>query len=129
MNILEKTILILILLTQINAKEVFISFSFVSYNNKLVYNNFNCSFALTSSEENGVFLFSLPCNSDDIIKFCYKNSSLIIENLLKKNVFFYSNEKLDNNFYFGRSKITFTPKRFDIIIKDNWAYFYLKEEH
>ncbi|MEO1927920.1 MAG: hypothetical protein ABGX26_04460 [Nautiliaceae bacterium] len=45
---------------------------------------------------------------------------------LLKNVILYSRDKVDNFSLSNISTLTFLPQRFDIIIKNGIAYFYLK---
>ena len=73
------------------------------------------------------YLFKIPTDKKDIIKICYENKEKIIDYLLKKEVFVTANERSDNSFS-SRIVATFLPKRFDIIIKNGYAYFYLKEK-
>lgn len=57
-----------------------------------------------------------------MLKICKKYKDDIIDNLLKHSSVLYAHYLKDND----RIKIVFLPKRFDIIIKDGFAYFYLK---
>jgi len=109
------------------AKDFYISFSFSSLNYNLKFFQFNCSKALTSTKKNKVFLFKLSCKYKNIQKCCYLHQSEIIDNLLKNEVFLYSLDKLNKNFFKDYSKLTFTPKRFDIILKNGYLYFYLRK--
>jgi hypothetical protein len=46
--------------------------------------------------------------------------------LLQNKIYIYSNEKIRNFSITSRVVATYLVKRFDIIIKDGFAYFYLK---
>jgi len=70
----------------------------------------------------------LPFNAKNIQEFCKKNEEIILQKLLKLNVYSYNQDLLHNTSINSYSKLTFMPKRFDIIIKNNEVYFYLKEE-
>ncbi|NPA12033.1 MAG: hypothetical protein GXO62_07310 [Epsilonproteobacteria bacterium] len=123
-----KLALLIILLTTINyAKDVFISFSFANKNYKLIYQKFNCSLALAPKTAKKRYLFSVFCDGD-LIKCCYKHQDEIITKILTYGIASFSNEKLTQNSFKSYAKITFTPKRFDIIIKDGVMKFYLKDE-
>jgi len=126
MNILRAVIILTILLTLINAKDYFLSFSFININGKIIYANFNCSKALSYKHSPKKYLFSLPLYKD-IKTTCKIYKEKIIDILLKQKVFVYSNEKLSKNNSKSRIKLTFLPKRFDIIIKNGVVKFYLKE--
>jgi len=117
----------IILLTNILFADYFISFSFVSKNNFLIYEEFNCVKALSVSNKKLKFLFSISAENENISQLCKKKQNLIIKNLLKFRSVIYSNDIKEKNYYLFRTKLTFPPKRFDIIIKKNTAYFYLKE--
>jgi len=84
---------------------------------------------LSNSNDNKKFLFKLHCNETTIKNFCKKNEEMIFKKLLKTGVYSYNQDLLKNTFITSYSKLTFTPKRFDIIIKNNEIYFYLKEDN
>jgi len=104
--------------------DYFISFQYRVSNYKLSYFKFNCSKALSKVDSKKRFLFSLPCDSS-VIKCCYKHKNEIMDFLLK-NVVLYSRDKVNNFSLSNISTLTFLPQRFDIIIKNGIAYFYLK---
>ena len=129
MNIYKTITLILTLFIQINASDFFLSFSILSYNNSLINARLDCSKALTNINRKKIFLFKLEnVNNSDVVELCKKRKEEILDNLLKSDVIFYSNEKVHNKIYFGRKKLTYLPHRFDIIIKNSVAYFYIKGE-
>ena len=121
-------IILTILAIFINARDYFISFSFINVNGKIIYTEFNCSPALSYKNSSEKFLFFFPLNKN-ITNTCKKYENQIIDNLLKQKIYVYSNEKLTKGNLKSRIKLTFLPKRFDIIIKDNYVYFYLKGEN
>ncbi len=123
---LLKIILSLIIIINLKAKDFYISFQYKVSNYKISFSRFNCSKAMTSSIEHKKFLFSLPCKSSSIRKCCYKNKSVIINELLKNGLIVTSNDEIINSNLKTRSKLTFLPHRFDIIMKNQIAYFYLK---
>jgi len=82
---------------------------------------------LTSSDNNKKFLFKLVFNEKTIKNFCKKNEEIIFQKLLNTDVYLYNQDLLKNTSITSYSKLTFMPKRFDIIIKNNEIYFYLKE--
>jgi len=125
-NILRAVIILTILLMFINAKDYFLSFSFINVNGKIIYANFNCSRALSYKNSPKKYLFSIPLYKD-IKTTCKIYKERIIDNLLKQKIFIYSNEKLFKNNLTSRIKLIFLPKRFDIIIKNGFVKFYLKE--
>jgi hypothetical protein len=99
--------------------DYYISIQLSSNNAILQQYTLNCSKALTVSDADEKFIFKIKIDEKDINSLCKKEKDKIILNLLKYKSYIYS-----NNYY---SKITFIPKRFDIIIKNGFAYFYLKE--
>lgn len=103
--------------------DYYISFDFTSKNGVLTSYHFNCSKALTNSNIRKKLIFIIPVKSKNIKLICKNNQQKIINNLLRYQFFITSN---DNAFNF-KTKGVFLPKRFDIIIKNNKAYFYLKE--
>ena len=97
-------------------------------NYKITNYEFNCVKALTNSNDNKRFLFKLPFDEMTIKDFCKKNEEIIFQKLLETDVYSYNQDLLNNTSITSYSKLTFMPKRFDIIIKNNYVYFYLKEE-
>jgi hypothetical protein len=116
-----------LLINLIFAKEFFISFQLSSKNNKLIYEKFNCSSKLTESLGKKRLLFYFPCN-ETIKKCCYENKELIINRLLKDEIVVSGFDYKNLNTFKTHAKITFLPLTFDIIIKNGYAYFYLKEK-
>jgi len=108
------------------ARDYFISFTFVNINSQLVVNEFNCAEALSVSSCKRSFLFSLPLKKD-IKTTCNVYKEKIIDNLIKKGIIVYANEKRNKSYIRSRVKVTFLPRRFDIIIKNGVVKFYLKE--
>jgi len=108
------------------ARDYYISFDFVNVNNKLIVSNFVCSKALSEKTSFKKFLFSLPLDKN-IKTTCEKNRDFIVSKLLKLGVRV-SNYTVLHGRIDSKTKIVFLPKRFDIIIKNDRVYFYLKEE-
>ena len=124
-----KYIFLFLLYSLGRGEEVYISFQYSTKNYKLIYDNFNCSYSILDSlKGDKKFLFSLFYNDNTILHFCYKNREEIINNLLKEGIVLSSREKIYNTFLETHKKLTFLPHKFDIIIKNGYAYFYLKEE-
>ena len=84
---------------------------------------------MTSSDNNKKFLFKLPFDEKTVKEFCKKNEEKIFQKLLETDVYSYNQDLLNNTSITSFSKLTFMPKRFDIIIKNNEIYFYLKEDN
>ena len=118
-------IILILMIMYIKGDDFFISFSLVNKNGKIISYDFKCSRALTYKYSKKKFLFSLPLVKD-IKTTCKIYQDKIINFLLKENVIVYSNEKLSDTLI-SRIKLTFLPKRFDIIIKNGVIKFYLKE--
>jgi len=66
-------------------------------------------------------LFTVDTDETDILSLCKNKEDIIVNRLLKTNIIV--NSKTDGN---DRIKIVYLPHRFDIIIKNGIAYFYLK---
>ena len=121
-----KIILLIILAVCSRAKEYYISFDFVAKNAILTNEHFYCSLALTSSTSKSRYLFSLPLYKN-IKSTCKKYENEIIQNLLRQRVVITSYE-IKTEFLKTKTKLVFLPKRFDIIIKNDRVYFFIKEE-
>jgi len=120
------TFILIICLTNLFSRDVFISFQYKSINNVLKVSNFNCSFAMTKSSKRATFLFKIPTINKNILQICKRNKEKIINYLLQEEIYITSNEKVNNFSITSRVVATFLVKRFDIIIKNQVAYFYLK---
>ena len=118
--------ILIICLTNLFSRDIFISFQYKSVNYVLKVSNFNCTQAITKSNKKAIFLFKIPTNDKNILLICKKNKDKIINNLFQNNMFIYSNEKVRNFSITSRVIATYLVKRFDIIIKNGYAYFYLK---
>jgi hypothetical protein len=81
---------------------------------------------MTKSNKKSTFLFKIPANNEKILLICRKNKEKIINYLLQNEIYITSNEKMNNFSITSRVVATFLVKRFDIIIKEGFAYFYLK---
>jgi len=110
----------------LKADDYFISFSFIQINGKLIFTEFNCARAMVFKESKKKYLFTIPFKKN-IKNSCNIYNEKIIDRVLKSEVFVYSNEQLSHSYLKSRTKLTFLPKRFDIIVKNGVLYFYLKE--
>ena len=109
------------------AKDYYISFSFSALDYQLNINQFICVKAMTQNYENKKMLFKIPTKFNNIDTFCKNQKDEIVLKLLKSGIYTSSYDDIFNNQAIKTySKITFIPKRFDIIIKNGFAYFYLK---
>ena len=106
------------------SKEVYISFDFVSLNQKIISGNFFCSKALVNSCNKKKFVFKIKTNFKNEFLICKLKKEELISKLLQFKANIYSNEYLSNKTFYSRIKLSFPPKKFNIIIKDNTAYFY-----
>jgi len=109
--------------------DYFISFSFTSLNNIIIYYELNCARTLTNKNIERKLLFKIPTMYLQVKKLCKYQSQILIDNLIKFESIIYSNDEIFQNRYNFRTKLTFPPKRFDIIIKNGIAYFYLKGDN
>ena len=84
---------------------------------------------MTKNYRKGQLIFSIDTDYLKAEEVCKKDSSKIVDNLLKYKGVIYSNDKLKNFSLKNREKLSFPPRRFDIIIKNYRAYFFLKEKN
>ena len=119
----------ILLTTILYSKDYFISFSFTSLNNKIIYYKLDCAKAMTNKNVKRKLLFKLPTIYIEVKKICKYQSQILIDKLMKFESIIYSNDEILKNRYNFRTKLTFTPKRFDIIIKNGIADFYLKGDN
>ncbi len=119
--------LLLILISFLRAEEYFISFQLSSKNYRLIYENFNCSKKLTHTTGKKIFLFDIKCNKNNILKCCYEHKNEIIDKLINSKITITGRDEISNK-QNSHAKLTFLPSTFDIIIKDQMLYFYLKEK-
>ena len=125
-----KLVVNILFFVNLEAGDYYISFQYATKDYIQIYSKFNCSKTLIPTTQKGKFLFSLPSNypQKDVIKFCYKNRDKIVDKLLQQNIILIAREKSYNTYLETHKKLTFLPHKFDIIIKNGYAYFYLKEE-
>jgi len=121
-----KTALLLILALNSFGRDYYISFDYTTKNGKLSVEHFNCSNALISLDSEKKFLFKLPLYKDELST-CYKFKEKIVDNLLKQDIYVNGSDYLNGSIS-SKVKLVCLPKRFDIIIKGKYVYFYLKEE-
>ena len=110
------------------ATDYYLSFQITSVNNQIVANKIEYSKAMTHSSAKRKFLFSFPTDCKSIEKMLENNKDKIFNLLLKEDILVTSTSLINNRFY-EKSKISYLPKRFDIIIKNQVAYFYSKEDN
>jgi hypothetical protein len=122
------TFVLLTAIVLIRGDDYFISFSLTNNNLKEINYQLNISKSLTKLNTNKKYLFKIYCSNKNIIQCCKKNSEKIFNELLKRNIIVTSIVNLSHFSFYEKSKIVYLPKRFDIIIKNGYAYFYLKEE-
>ncbi len=115
--------LIVAILTNLFATDYFISFNFVVKDYQLKVEHFNCSKAMMQQDLKKKYLFSIFSSSKKITKVCNQYKNYIIEQLINSNIIAYSNDSLHKT----RTKLSYPPKRFDIIINNGKIDFYLKE--
>ncbi len=124
---MKTAIIILITVLVINASEYYISFDFSSKNGVLTSYNFNCAKCMTSSYNIPKLLFVLNTNFKTVNDLCNFQQKEIINSLLKYKFHISSYDKKTLNSIYSKTKGVFLPIRFDIIIRDKKAYFYIKE--
>ena len=156
MNFYKILICALLVIVDCKGRDFFLSFSVTNINFKNINYQINISKALTENNEKGKFIFKIECdniNPQNIrkekekrgkkkgkekeygilynknIEICLKTQSeKIFNKLLKRNIILTSFSKKTSNSFYEKTKIVYLPKRFDIIIKNNEVYFYLKED-
>jgi len=103
--------------------DYFLSYNAVIKNSVLISSKLECSKCLTNKTSKKKLLFRLDVDEKNAVKICKKYKNEIIDRLLQYNT-------IINARYFtnDRIKIVFLPHRFDIIIKNSVAYFYIKGE-
>ena len=124
---MKTAIIILITVLVINASEYFISFDYSSKNGVLTSYNFNCSKSMTSSENFSKLLFIIKTPYKNLKEICKYHQKEIVDNLLRFQFFVSGYDKKNLSSVFSKTKGVFLPVRFDIIIRDKKAYFYIKE--
>ncbi len=124
-----KTGIIILILNNLLFGDYFISFDFTSINSKIISFHFNCTRAMVNNYSKKKFLFKFKTPYKDIEKICKLQKNKIIDNLLKEKFHINSFVLKRNNYIVSREKGVYLPKRFDIIIKNNYVYFYLKGEN
>jgi len=126
---MRKIGIIILLLNKFLLGDYFISFDFTSLNGKIISFHFNCSKAMININSKKKFLFRLKTPYKSVSRICKFQKNQIIDNLFKNNFYIYSYELKRNKNFISYQKGVFLPKRFDIIIKNNYVYFYLKGEN
>ncbi len=126
---MQKIGIIILILNNFLFGDYFISFDFTSLNSKIITFHFNCSKAMVESYTKKRFLFKFKTPYKNIKKICKFQKNKIIDNLLKEKFRINAYILKRNNYIVSREKGVYLPKRFDIIIKNNYAYFYIKGEN
>ncbi len=124
-NTLKRILLILLAVCSF-ARDYYISFDFVSKNGQLRAEHFNCSEALFNTDSSKKLFLILPLHKD-IKSTCLRYKDEIISKLLKKEIVISGSDDFSSKIKM-KTKLVFLPQRFDIIIKGDEVYFYIKEE-
>lgn len=82
---------------------------------------------MIKNNNNEVFLFKFSTDYKKINDVCKYEQNRIVKFLLKYKFHISSNDIKQNNYLNSRIKGVFLPQRFDIIIKNGFVKFYLKE--
>ena len=99
----------------------YLSYRAVTKNFSLIYSKLECSKALVKINFSKKLLFAIDTDEKDPLKVCKIHSEEIIDKLIKHKIIV--NSTFNRN---DKIKIIFLPHLFDIIIKNNIAYFYIK---
>jgi len=157
MNFYRHLIFAVMVIADCKGADFFLSFSVTNINFKNVNYQINISRALTEENKKKKFLFKIECDNinpqnirkekekrgkkkgkekeckiwyNKTIEICLKTQSeKIFNELLKRDIILTSLSKKTSNSFYEKTKIVYLPKRFDIIIKNNEAYFYIKEDN
>jgi len=116
----------LLIITNLFAKGFYISFEVSSFNNVIVYSNFFCSEAMINRNFKKKFLFSLECKKN-IKSCCYKHKNFIMDFLFKRDIYIFAQDLKSFKTVSSYAKLTYLPHLFDIILKNNRLYFYIKD--
>ena len=109
------------------ATEYWISFQYTIQNNQIINEKFEysrCMHSTTSKTIKEFKYFNKHTKLKDIFK--YEKEDLI-DLFSKEGVIMHNNQKIINYYSDDKVKITFLPRRFDIIFKDGYIIFKLKE--
>ncbi|GAB6045038.1 hypothetical protein JCM11957_06360 [Caminibacter profundus] len=118
-----------LLIINLIAKEYFISFEIISKNNKIIYSKINCSKNLLHKNfSKKKYLFSIKCQTKDFLKCCQLKKDKIINKLILTDISISGYDEKSYSTFISISKLIYLPHLFDIIIKDDKAYFYIKEK-
>ena len=126
---MRKIGIIILILNNLLFGDYFISFDFTSVNSKIISFHFNCARAMVKNYSQKIFLFKFKTKYKTIKNICKYEQSNIIKHLLKENFCIVSSVFKKGSYIISREKGVFLPKRFDIIIKNNYVYFYLKGDN
>jgi len=107
--------------------EYWISFQYTMKNNQIINEKFEyskCMNPINSKTIKEFKYFNEHSNLKDIFKY---EKEKLIDLFSKEGVILHQNQKIVNYYSSDKVKITFLPRRFDIIFKDGYIIFKLKE--
>ena len=109
------------------ATEYWISFQYTIKNNQVINEQLNisrCMHEINTPTKKEFKYFNHHKSLKDIFKYEKEN---IIDLFSKNGVILHNNQKIVNYYSDDKIKITYLPKRFDIIFQDGYIIFKLKE--
>jgi len=109
------------------ATQYWISFQYTMKNNQIINEKFEyskCMYPTNSATIKEFKYFNQYKNLKDIFKYEKEN---LIDMFSKVGVIMHNNQKIVNYYSDDKVKVTFLPRRFDIIFKDGYIIFKLKE--
>jgi len=127
-QIFKSIVFLIFFFSFICSKEYFISYQLISKNGILIYYKLNFSKCLSKTHFKKNFLFKIKVKKNyDLDKLLSLYKDEIFEKLLTYQNVIYAYSNLVNFQLNSFQKLTFTPKRFDIILKNRYLYFYLRK--
>ena len=108
--------------------EYWISFQYTMKNNQIINEKFEyskCMNPINSKTIKEFKYFNEHSNLKDIFKY---EKEKLIDLFSKEGVILHQNQKIVNYYSSDKVKITFLPRRFDIIFKDGYMEFRLLRE-
>jgi len=109
------------------ATQYWISFQYTMYNNQIINEKFEvakCMLQKNLPTIKQFKYFNQHSKLKDIFKYEKEN---LIDLFSKEGIILHQTQKIVNYYSSDKVKITFLPKRFDIIFKDGYIIFKLKE--
>ena len=110
------------------ATEYYISFQYTIHNNQVINEQFNISKCMNQRKLKvikTIKYFNKHTKLKDIFKYEKEN---LIDIFSKEGIIMHNNQKIVNYYPDDKIKITFLPKRFDIIFVDGYMEFRLLRE-